>query len=56
MMVPCKSYKKKVVSLTVSIFEKEEKHYIEIHYPNKDVININYSFFQTPKQELDKIF
>lgn len=41
---------------TISIIKKEEKLYMKIYYPDKNTININYIFFQTPKQELTKIF
>lgn len=55
MMVLQKSYKKKVVFSAILIVEKKEKLYAEIHHSNKDIIDINHTFFQTPKEKLAKI-
>ena len=50
-----KYHKKKIVSSSVPIIEKEEELYAKIHHPNEDIVNTNYSLFQTPKQKLAEI-
>lgn len=41
---------------TISIIKKEEKLYIEIYQPDKNIVNINYALFQIPKYKLAKFF
>lgn len=39
----------------IPIIEEEEKLYVEIHYPNKDIVDTNYALFQIAKQEFAEI-
>ena len=41
---------------TILIIEKKKKLYTEIYYFNKNIVDINYRFLQTPKKELVEIF
>ena len=40
----------------IPIIKKEEKLYAEIHQSDKGIVDINYAFFQIPKEKLAKIF
>lgn len=45
MIILCKLYKKKVVSLTISFIKKKEEFYAKIYYLDQDTIDTNYVFF-----------
>lgn len=43
------------IPLAIPIIEEEEELYAEMHYPNKDIININHALLHMPKLELAEI-